>query len=64
MVRMESESDDEWQTVIIFRPYRTLPDGSVLWAKHYGKKAWAIPIRVRKKPPEKPSDDSTTPNPG
>jgi hypothetical protein len=29
---------------VIFRPYRTLPNGQVLWAKTYGLKAWAIPI--------------------
>jgi hypothetical protein len=28
----------------IFRPWRTLPDGTKLWAKDYGLKAWRIPI--------------------
>ena len=27
-----------------FTPYITLPNGTVIWAKHYGKKAFAIPI--------------------
>jgi len=32
---------------IIFRPYRTLPDGTVIWACNYGLRAW--PIKVPKK---------------
>lgn len=28
----------------IFRPWRKLPDGTILWAKNYGKKAWKIPV--------------------
>lgn len=27
---------------LIFRPYKTLPDGTKLWAKDYGYKAWPI----------------------
>lgn len=29
----------------IFRPWRKHPKtGQILWAKHYGKKAWFIPL--------------------
>ena len=28
----------------VFRPWRTLPDGTRIWAKSYGRKAWRIPI--------------------
>ncbi len=28
----------------IFRVWRTLPDGSRIWAKDYGLKAWRIPL--------------------
>lgn len=28
----------------IFRPWRKLPDGTILWAKNFGKKAWKIPV--------------------
>lgn len=28
----------------IFRPYRTLPDGRIIWACQYGRKAWRIPV--------------------
>lgn len=28
----------------IYRPYITRPDGTVIWAKNYGKKAFKIPI--------------------
>lgn len=28
----------------IFRPYRELPDGRLLWARNYGLKAWRIPV--------------------
>jgi hypothetical protein len=28
----------------IFRPYITKPDGTVIWAKTYGKKAFKIPV--------------------
>lgn len=28
----------------IWRPWRTLPNGTVIWAKNYGLKAWKIPI--------------------
>lgn len=36
------EPNDE--TKYIFRPYRTLPDGRVIWARQYGKKAFKIPV--------------------
>ncbi len=29
---------------VIFRPYITLPDGRVIYAKDYGKKAFPIPV--------------------
>lgn len=29
---------------VIYRPYRTLPDGRKLWARTYGFKAWRIEI--------------------
>lgn len=28
----------------VFRPWRTLKDGTRLYAKNYGKKAWRIPV--------------------
>ena len=28
----------------IYRPYITLPDGTKIWAKKYGKKAFRIPV--------------------
>ena len=28
----------------IYRPYITLQNGVVIWAKHYGKRAFRIPI--------------------
>ena len=40
-----STSTDDY--VVIFRPYRTLPCGKVIWAKWFGKKAF--PIRVPRK---------------
>lgn len=27
---------------LVFRPYRTLPNGQVIWAKHYGKRAFPM----------------------
>ena len=27
---------------VVFRPYRTLPNGKVLWAKQYGLRAWPM----------------------
>lgn len=27
---------------VVFRPYRTLPNGQVLWAKQYGLRAWPM----------------------
>lgn len=27
---------------LVFRPYRTLANGQVLWAKHYGLRAWPM----------------------
>jgi len=36
---------------VIFRRFRTLPNGTVLDAWKYGIKAW--PIRVRRKPTRK-----------
>jgi len=40
---MTAESDSY---VIIFRPYIRLPDGRLLYARHYGLRAW--PIRIRR----------------
>ena len=28
----------------IFRPWRTTPDGKVLFARDYGLRAWKIPV--------------------
>lgn len=28
----------------IYRPYITLPNGTVIWAKTYGKRAFRIPV--------------------
>lgn len=28
----------------IYRPYITLQNGRVIWARHYGKRAFRIPI--------------------
>jgi hypothetical protein len=36
--------DDDFE--LIFRRFRTLPDGSVLDARKYGLRAW--PLRVRR----------------
>jgi len=41
---------------VIWRPYRTLPNGTVLWAKDYGLKAWPITVRD-----EDVSDEGKTP---
>lgn len=38
----------------IFRPYITLKDGTVLWAKQFGKKAWRIPVKGSKPPKNDP----------
>ncbi len=35
---------DGWK--LIFRPCRTLPNGTVLWARNYGLRAWPIWVRV------------------
>lgn len=40
---MTAESDSY---VIIFRSYIRLPDGRLLYARHYGLRAW--PIRIRR----------------
>lgn len=42
---MKKNDDDEYE--LIFRPYITLKNGTVLWARQVGKKAF--PIRVKKK---------------
>jgi hypothetical protein len=31
---------------LIFRPYRTLPNGRVLWARQCGLRAWPIWVRT------------------
>ena len=38
--------DDEFD--LIFRRYRTLPNGTVLDARKFGLRAW--PLRVRRRP--------------
>ncbi len=30
---------------LIFRPYRRLKDGTILWAKAYGIRAWPILVK-------------------
>jgi hypothetical protein len=41
--------------VIICRPYITLKDGTVLWAKNFGKKAFCFPVPDKQdEEPEKP----------
>jgi hypothetical protein len=40
---------------LIFRAKRTLPDGTVLWARDYGLKAWPIEV------PDSDLEDSTDP---
>jgi len=37
-------SDKTDNYVIIFRAYKRLPDGSLLYARNYGLRAW--PIRI------------------
>lgn len=32
------------ETKYIFRPYMTLKDGRVIWARSYGKRAFRIPV--------------------
>lgn len=39
-------ANDESEYEIIFRPYRKLPNGKVIWAKWFGYKAF--PIKVKK----------------
>lgn len=41
---------------LIFRPYRTLPDGRIIWAKNYGKKAWPIYVDDEKSIEDSKSD--------
>jgi hypothetical protein len=38
---MDTKSDDK---VVIFRPYITTKDGRRIWAKWYGKRAFAIEV--------------------
>lgn len=35
---------------VIFRRYRTLPNGQVLDARNYGLKAWPIKVSGKQKP--------------
>jgi len=39
----------------IFRPWRRLPDGTILWAKNFGKKAWKIPVSTNENKDKKAS---------
>ena len=38
----ETEEAESASGTVIFRPWRTLPDGTVIWAKDYGLRAWPI----------------------
>lgn len=38
------ETSEVQETQYIFRPYMTLKDGRVIWARQYGKKAFKIPV--------------------
>lgn len=29
---------------VVFRAWRRLPNGRILWARNYGLRAWAIPV--------------------
>lgn len=40
---MRDEPEDEYD--YIYRPWVTRPDGTKIYAKHYGKKAFRIPVR-------------------
>lgn len=31
---------------LVFRPWRKLPNGKVLWAKHYGLRAWPMVVKA------------------
>lgn len=42
----QPENDNEF----IYRPWRRDSKGNILWAKHYGKKAWKIPVDPDYKP--------------
>lgn len=42
---------------LIFRPYRTLPNGEVIWARNYGLRAFPIFVdEIRQK--KEPADDA------
>jgi hypothetical protein len=32
---------------LVFRPHRTLKDGRVIYAKHYGKRAFPMLVRTK-----------------
>lgn len=42
---------------VIFRPYITTKDGRKIWAKAYGKRAFAIPIEPDDRQPQLPGLD-------
>ena len=48
-----SDSEPPGEPTYIFRPWRRLPDGTVLWAKQFGKKAWRIPVSANDNPGKK-----------
>lgn len=43
-----SSSGEEEGRKLIFRPWRRMPDGSILWARNYGLKAWPIWVSTAK----------------
>lgn len=42
---------------VIFRPYITTKDGRKIWAKAYGKRAFAIPVEPDDHQPDLPGLD-------
>jgi len=44
MASSSKPAKPEKNTGVIFRPYITKKDGTVIWAKQYGLKAFPIPV--------------------
>ncbi len=44
MAKTTSPKTPDSDVGFIYRPYITLPNGTVIWARNYGKRAFKIPI--------------------
>ncbi|BBF94211.1 hypothetical protein [Blastochloris tepida] len=44
MAKTEPRDPPDDSSGYVFRPWRKLPDGRILWARAYGLRAWKIPI--------------------